>query len=251
MFTDKINNNTLISHMEDLAGKAQKAGVSVSRFLTPAEIASISNHFKFNKVKLIFDGGFEAAERKRAVFLNEDRGIYNKEDFLSGIKFAYRMADTLTHRDVLGSIMALGIERDTIGDILCTDGNSFVVCIPEMNRYIIDNITKIGRIGVSATEISIDELPILQEVLETKTASVASLRLDAVLSVCFKLSRSKAAEAISAGRVYINHLECIQPSKELTKDDLISVRGTGRAKLLDICGKSKKGRLLIEIGLYQ
>jgi RNA-binding protein YlmH len=98
--------------------------------------------------------------------------------------------------------------------------------------------------------IDLDELPINQEELTVKTDTVASLRLDAVLCTAFGLSRTKAAELIEAGRVNLDYHPCIQPAKELNEGALLSVRGLGRAKLLETGGVSKKGRIFVRIGVY-
>jgi len=167
------------------------------------------------------------------------------------MKIEYRQQDTLGHRDILGSLMALGIERDTIGDIIADEPPITLVCLPKLGGYIIENLTKAGRIGINITEISLNELPVRTETLHNKTDTVASLRLDAVISAAFGLSRTKAAELISAGRVNLDYELCMQPAKELSEGALLSVRGLGRARLLKAGGVSKKGRILIQIGLYE
>ena len=96
----------------------------------------------------------------------------------------------------------------------------------------------------------LEELPAKQEELTIKTDTVASLRLDAVLCAAFGLSRTKAAELTAAGRVNLDHQPCLQPAKELSEGALLSVRGVGRAKLLEAGGVSRKGRIFVRIGLY-
>ncbi|MCL2202055.1 MAG: YlmH/Sll1252 family protein [Oscillospiraceae bacterium] len=270
----------LLSRMEDLAKRAGKIGCAASKFLTPAEAQVVAEYFKHRKhTALILDGGFENAERVRAVFLNPDWGHFEREEQLSALRIKHRPQDSLGHRDILGAIMALGIERDTIGDIICPQdtaakpagGNQShqdqahphvdesapqpltaptLVCLPELRQYIIDNLIKAGRIGITVTATSLDELPTRQEEMTLKTDTVASLRLDAVLSAAFDLPRTKASELISAGRVSVNHLPCEQPAKELSEGTLLSVRSLGRAKLIETGGLSKKGRLFIKIGVY-
>lgn len=237
--------------MEDLAGKAVKTGCAASRFLTPTEAQSVAAHFSHRRdAALSFDGGYEGAERARAVFLNPDWGEYDRTELFATLKIEYRLQDTLGHRDILGALMALGIERDTIGDIVTEEPPVTLVCLPELGGYIIENIIKIGRVGVNVSEISLDELPARTENLTIKTATVASLRLDAVLCAAFGLSRTKAVELISASRVNLNHELCMQPAKELNESALLSVRGLGRAKLLEAGGVSRKGRVFVKIGLY-
>jgi len=242
---------SLIARMDDLAEKAFKARYTASRFLTPAEARSISEYFARRRdIALSFEGGYEGAERTRAVFLNRDWGAYDRADLLTALKIEYRLQDVLGHRDVLGALMALGIERDTVGDITIGDGCATLVCLPEMGGYIAENLTKAGRMGISVSEIGLDELPVKQENLVEKTGTVASLRLDAVMCAAFGFSRTKAAEFIAEGLVQLDHQVCLQPAKEVNEGALLSIRGLGRAKLLKTGGVSKKGRLFVRIGLY-
>ena len=241
----------LLAHMEDLAGKALKSGYAASRFLTPAEAQGIREYFKRRDVCLRFEGGFNAPERTRAVFVSPGWGEYDLPELLAALKISYRPEDNLTHRDILGALMALGIERDTIGDILCQDGAAVIICLPELSGYIAENLTKAGRAGVMVCEIKLHDLPAKREDAAIKTDTVASLRLDSVLGAAFGLPRSKASELISQGRVSLNHRLCTQPSKELSEGTVLSVRGLGRAKLKEVGGLSKKGRLFIKIELYR
>jgi RNA-binding protein YlmH len=242
---------SLIAHMEDLAEKAVKTGYAASKFLTPAEARSIYEHFTYRRgIVLSFNGGYDGAERNRAVFLNRDWGEYDRAGLFTALKIAYRQQDILGHRDILGALMALGIERNMIGDIVIGDGCATLVCLPELGEYIAENLTKAGRVGISVSEITLDELPIKQENLAEKINTVASLRLDAVMCAAFGLSRTKAAELIAAGRVQLDHQDCLQPAKEMKEGSLLSIRGLGRAKLLEIGGVSRKGRLYVRIGLF-
>lgn len=126
-----------------------------------------------------------------------------------------------------------------IGDIVA-DENCALVCLPEISCYIAENLTKAGRVGIAAEAIALRELPARAEELTIKTDTVASLRLDAVLSAAFGLSRAKASELIASGRVSLNHQICLRADKDMSENALISVRGLGRAKLLEVGGVSKK-----------
>ena len=205
----------LHGRMHDLAEKAVKSGVAASKFLTPAEAKSVAEVFKYQRVALLFDGGFENAERVRAVFMNPDWGEYERTELIAALKIEYRPQDKLGHRDILGALMALGIERDTIGDIISGENCATLVCLPELGGYIAETLSKAGRVGVKISEIGLDELTAKQEALTIKTDTVASLRLDAVLCAAFGISRTKAAEIIAAGRVNIDHQLCLQPAKAL------------------------------------
>ena len=240
----------LLSRMEDLAAKAEKTGSAASRFLTPAEAQSVLSFFKHKRITLSLDGGFDGAERARAVFMNPDWGKYERADLFTALKIDFRQQDTLGHRDILGAIMALGIERDTVGDIVVVQNTAMVVCLPELSGYIAENLSKAGRVGISISEVSLGELLSRQEELEEKTDTVASLRLDAVLCAAFDLSRTKASELISTGSVSLDHQQCLQPAKEVSEGALLSIRGIGRAKLLEVGGVSRKGRIFIRVGRY-
>ena len=118
-----VERDRLISHMEDFAGKAAKSGIAASRFLTPAEAQSTAEFFqRRHDVTLTFDGGFDSAERIRAVFVSPAWGECDRAGLIAALKAAYRPQDDLTHRDILGALMALGIERDTVGDIQTGEG---------------------------------------------------------------------------------------------------------------------------------
>ena len=241
----------LLARMDDIARRAVKVGCAASKFLTPAETESVAQKFSRRRdVDLTFDGGFEGAERVRAIFANPDWGTHERNEIFAALKISHRSQDTLAHRDILGALMALGVERETLGDILIHERFSLFVCLPEMAGYIADNLTQAGRVGLSVAPIALEDLPPRVEDLKIKTDTVASLRLDAVLSAAFGLSRAKAAELISAKRVSLNHQLCLRPDKEAGENALISVRGLGRAKLLEVGGVSKKGRSFVKIGIY-
>ena len=242
-------NDVLISRAEDLAIKAVKTGSAASRFLTPAEAKIVASRFRNrNDVELTLDGGYKNAERVRVVFLNPGWGRYDRAELFCAFRIIVPPQETLGHRDILGALMALGIERDTIGDII--ESPLTVICLPELSGYIDENFTKVGRAQVKLSKVDLSELAPREPSFTEKEDTVASLRLDAVLGAAFGLSRSKAAELIATGRVSLDHEPCIQPAKELREGALISVRGLGRAQLLECGGVSKKGRIFVRIGIF-
>jgi RNA-binding protein YlmH len=244
-------NNMLLARMDDLANKAVKTGWAASKFITPAERQSVTAHFaRRSDVTLTFDGGFKNAERTRALFTKSDWGEYEGIELFAALKLSYPPQDTLGHRDILGALMGLGIERDTIGDIIIEQPFATFVCLPELSAYIVDNFTKAGSAGIKVSVINTSELPVREEDLIIKTATVASLRLDAVLSAAFRLSRTKTAELIKAGRVSLNHQLCLRADAAVSESSLLSIRGMGRVKLLEAEGVSRKGRIFIKIGIY-
>ena len=244
-------NDILIAHMNDLAGRAVRTGFAASKFLTPAESQSVTEYFTHRKdAALSFDGGFEGAERTRAVFTNPDWGEYKRAGLFAALRIAHSPQYALCHRDILGALMSLGIERESIGDIVVGDESAAFVSLPELGGYIIENLTKAGRVGLKVFAIGLGELPAREEKLTLKSDTVASLRLDAVLSSAFDMSRSNAAELIATGRVSLNHQVCLRADKEVAVGAILSARGLGRAKLTEAGGVSRKGRIFIQIGIY-
>jgi RNA-binding protein YlmH len=240
--------------MEDLAEKAAKGGRAFSRFLTPAEAARVASHFsRRHDISLVFEGGVPGAERARAVFLAPDWGGYERGEAVSALRITVPQQENadLSHRDVLGALMGLGVKRETLGDILEAENGFVLLCVPELCGFIAENLNQIGRAHVSVSPVAPEELPARAESLAEKTDTVASLRLDAVLCAAFGLSRGRAAGSIEAARVSLNHEPCMAPAKEVAEGAVISVRGLGRAKLLEIGGVSKKGRIFVRIGLYE
>ena len=242
-------NTMILAHMDDLAARAAKIGCAASRFLTPAEAGAIAARFaKRNDVVLNFDGGYEGAERVRAVLRSPGWGEYEKSELFRVLKIESPPQETIGHRDILGAAMALGIERTAIGDII--ESPLALICLPELSGYIAENLTKAGRARIRLSEMDLRGLPARTDDLTIKMDTVASPRLDAVLGSMFGLSRGKASELIETGRVSLNHEICQQPAKEVGEGAILSVRGMGRAKLMETGGLSKKGRLYIKVGLY-
>lgn len=241
----------LLSRMDDLARQAEHTGAASSKFLTPGEVQIVRQQYQNRRdISLVLDGGFEGAERQIAVFLNPDWGRYEREDILSLLRLDYRDKDALSHRDILGALMGLGLKREVIGDILCDGPPAYLACLREMAGFVKDNLSKAGRAGVRVTDVSKEETPARTETMKAKTITVASLRLDVLVSAAFSVSRSEAAALITAGRVSVDHLPCENTSKEIGEGAVLSVRGFGRAMLVSIGGKSRKDRIYVEIGLY-
>lgn len=241
----------LLARMEDLARQAEQIGTAGSKFLTPGEVQLVRQQYQTRRdVTLILDGGFDGAERQIAVFVNPDWGVYEREDVLRLLKLSYREQDGLTHRDILGALMGLGLKREVIGDILCDKPPAYLVCLREIAGFVKESLIKVGRTGIGVTEAAPEETPARTEKLTVKTITVASLRLDVLISAAFRMSRSEAAALIAAGRVSVDHLPCESTSKEVKEGAVLSVKGFGRAALLSVGGRSRKDRLYVQIGSY-
>lgn len=195
------------------------------------------------------DGGYEGAERKVLTFLPD----WAEEDpeALAFLRAAFRGADSvLTHRDILGSLMGQGITRERVGDILLSDHSADVVVSPSLAEFLLQNWDSAGRVRLDISPIDREALAIPQTRIKEVRDTVSSLRLDAVVSSAFSLSRGKAAELIAAGRVSLDHMPCEKPDKPVAEGAVLTVRGLGRARVAE-CGKlTKKGRIALRIERY-
>ena len=194
--------------------------------------------------QVAFYGGYPDAER---TFLSISPLYYlaTSEDYpFCRIAFRYRAQRQLTHRDVLGTLMSLGIRRDAIGDILCGDGISVVFVREEIAAFVCDQVDRIGGEGVTVIADYDGELPISVE-YEPLYETVASPRLDSVIKALIRTSREQAAEWIRVGAVSINHQPVDSVSKTVTDGDILSVRGYGRYYVDQIGPMTKKGRLAL------
>ena len=192
-----------------------------------------------------FFGGYEGAERTvLGLWFYEEP---SDSDFPgAALEITFRTADKLTHRDFLGALMSLGIERETVGDILVEDGRCVVFVKSEIWDYITSQLFKIGNAGVRIKEASPGSVPEGRGT-EELTCVVASLRLDAVVAALTGLSREKTKSLILSGNVSHNHLPCDNVSKAVGKGDSLSIRGKGKYQIDGVLGKTKKHRIRLSI----
>ena len=191
-----------------------------------------------------FWGGYDDAERCVLGcfpdYLSADDASYP----LERLTFRYRSDKVLTHRDVLGTLLAQGIKRETIGDILCDEGRVVIFIRSEITPYIREQVIKIGGIGVKLDDNDADALPVAHH-YESIQDTIASPGLDAIVKVLTNTSREKAAQMIVAGSVSVNHVVSIEVSAAVTDGSVISVRGFGRFIVDRIGPPTKKGRLFL------
>jgi len=153
----------------------------------------------------------------------------------------------LSHRDYLGSVLGLGLERKVIGDIIvCEDGADISVSSP-IAEFLHLNLNQIGRVNVTTEILPIEELRTFEIKTQVKKDTVASLRLDNIVASAFNLSRAKAQEAIRHGQVNVNQEECTKTDYEVKLLDKVSLRHFGKVMLSEIGGESRKGRICITI----
>ena len=218
-----------------------------SCFLSPREQEMVQYLFG-DQEGLSFFGGYPDAERRMLVYL---------PDYMDGFDFALRCLraefyaqDTLTHRDFLGALMGLGIGRETVGDICVDAGCCDFFVADEIAPFLLENMTSAGRVRLKVREIPLEEAHIPHPETTQIRDTVASLRLDSILSSGFRISRSAAAQYIQAGKAALDGLPCEKPDKLLEEGQRVSVRGLGKIQLTTVNGLTKKGRISVVIDRY-
>lgn len=253
----------LIAGIEDKKRQCEERYmITNTAFLDLKQRSDAENHAK--KARLIdwvFWGGYPEAERCAMIFLPdyikpniEEPDIFEafeEESPLAVIRCTYsEKSRELTHRDFLGSLMAMGIKREFIGDILVGKNGADIIVLKEICDFLVMNYDRAGNTSLKTERIGFGLIRKPELNIREKTDTVASLRLDNVISSAFGISRVAAAEAIKSGLVFINSRQILKTDFLLKEGDAMTLRGRGKAVLQKVGGKSRKDRLYISIGIY-
>lgn len=227
--------------------------VKKTDFLDPRQafiVATLAN--RQPDVNFRLDGGYEQAERKRAVIAPEYRYLDDEDMSIQVLSVASEDSKicALDHGDYLGSVLGLGIKREKIGDIHVLPDGAHILVASEIAEYIRLNLQQVHRVHVLTELLPLSRLRTAAEQLEQMSLSVASLRLDGIASDVYRLSRAKVLLPIKAGRCKVNWKQVEDPSAPLKEGDVVSMQGFGRFKLLEVEGMSKKGRIRVKVGKY-
>lgn len=205
-----------------------------------------------NEPGLTSFGGYEDAERKMLVYLPEyleEESLYDDGPLVC-LRATFFEEDTLSHRDFLGALMGAGIAREAVGDICVGKGCCDFFITAEIAPYILQNFLSAGRTRIRLDQIPLRSAQIPEPEVKEIRDTVASLRLDSIISSGFRIGRSLAAQHIHAGKAAIDGLPCEKPDKTVSEGMKISVRGLGKMKLHSINGRTKKDRISVVIHRY-
>ena len=194
-------------------------------------------------------GGYPESERVIAAFLPDERDLdapnYPIRPLL--VRPTHKkFADDLGHRDFLGAILSLGIERRMVGDILVTDREAVVFAEASIAPYIAENLSSVRRTAVTVGAVNPADFHYTPKYL-VKKGSVASVRLDALIALAFGLPRNRAVTVIEDGQTFVNGKRISSNGYKLVDNDIISVRGLGRFLYQGVSGTSRKERLFVEV----
>ena len=199
-------------------------------------------------------GGYEDAERKMCIFLPDyldDSFLIDEESPVVCLRATFFKDESPTHRDFLGALMGCGITRESVGDIRVGTNSCDFFVTEEIAPYILQNFESAGRVSLKLTKIALQDVAIPEQKFSEISDTVASVRLDSILSSGFRISRSTAGEYIAAGKTAIDGLICEKPDKGVAEGAKISVRGLGKIRLSKIGHTTKKGRISVIIHLYE
>lgn len=233
------------------AGIRRNAPVATC-FLSPREQEMA--RFLFGEAPgLCFLGGYGDAERKCLCYLPDyldDGWLHDEDSPVVCLRATFYDGDSPSHRDFLGGLMACGIARDTLGDICVGSGSCDFFVTAQIADYVEQNLSAVGRVRLRLQRVPLDQAQIPELEFKEIKDTVASLRLDSIISSGFRISRSQASQFISAGRAAIDGLPCEKPDKAVTEGMKISVRGLGKIKIKSVSGQTKKDRIWVVIHRY-
>ena len=243
----------LLAKLWDKINAGMRRNISAATcFLSPREL-ELSRYLFGDADGLHTFGGFEGAERQMLIYVPEymELDTLLEEDApLCCLRARFFEEDILSHRDFLGALMGAGIGRETVGDICVGKGYCDFFVTAEIAPYILQSFTSAGRTKLSISQIPLAEANIPEPEVKEIKDTLASLRLDSVISSGFRIGRSLAAQYVSAGKAAIDGLPCEKPDKAVAEGAKISVRGLGKIKLASIGNRTKKDRISVVIHRY-
>ena len=239
-----------IAMLEDAAELCARRNSPVfTGFLTEAEQKAAEQVMRRCGAVYMLWGGFDDAERRMlGVF-----PPYDEPDAslfpLDSVTAVFRTADSVDHRSVLGTLMAQGIERSCVGDILIESGRCVFFCRSTVTRALLGDVSRIGGVGVKLSQGHSGSLPAAYS-FKDMSVTVASARLDCITAALAGVGRGRAEELITAGEVMINSVICKKVSQTVNEGDKLTVRGTGKFIIDDLGNVTRKGRLILSARKY-
>jgi len=248
---DKIasekDDRIMVSHLLDIDFRANEKGIVLyGDFLDLNRASMIESAGKYFSCNIHFFGGYDEAERK-VVYFVPDGCEPNYQDLCL---LASDIAAPLSHREVLGSLMSLGIDRKLVGDILISDGMVQIIAKKEISGFIVQNFLRAGRVRLSFETEDIENLKMPEKTVKEITGTIKTLRLDSVISLAFGVSRSSAKEFINASKVFVNDKNILKSDFAVKEGDKLTLRGKGKAFLKEVGDLSRKERIFVTIEKY-
>ncbi|MFN5515287.1 MAG: photosystem II S4 domain protein [Cyanobacteriota bacterium] len=248
-----VENREELARVLDRAEQALKTWeTETTDFLSPPVLAeAIARFGSLTELQFLPWGGYPQAERQRLAIARAELPLTVEQIPLGAVVISGNfLFDPASHRDYLGALLGTGLVRDKVGDILpLGERGAQAILVPELTDFLAAALTQVRTVPVKVTSISLEELKIRPPQRKELTTVEASLRLDAVASAGFGLSRSKMADAINRGDVRVNWKDISQASYSLKTGDLVTFRGKGRLEVGEVA-VTKKDRYRIQLTRY-
>ena len=245
----------LLNRIKELADRSFNGNrYTYTNFLTEAEV---SEFFKIKKeldyAKPMLFGGNDYCERKLIRFGDPEAFGYEEPLPIAALVISplnAKFSDDLTHRDFLGALMNLGIEREMLGDIFINSNRGILYCVESMAAYIIENLTRVKHTTVLVKPFT-EEFSLPEGSTEEVRVLISSERLDAIIARVYKLSRDASCRLFTEQKVFVNSRQVIAADTKVKADDRVSVRGFGRFEIIGEAGISKKGKINLLVRVYR
>lgn len=248
-----IENRECVARAIDQAEQALKTWeISMTDFLSPPELAETQKVFsRLTEVQLIAWGGYPQAERQRLAIARSEIPLDNSSVSVAALEIAGNfLFDTASHRDFLGSILGSGIVREKTGDIIVLgERGAQAIVVPELVEYLEMHLKQVRSVPVQIQRIELSELKIKEPKKKELTTVEASMRLDAIASAGFGMSRSKMVDLIEGGDVRVNWKDINSASHLVKTGDLIAISGKGRLQVGEVA-VTKKERYRVQLTRY-
>lgn len=252
----------LLARAEELCARARNGEITYTAFLTPAEQHALFCAMPWAKNQMRADGGYLAAERARIFFLPsylqemEEETLSAcladvREECLISLQIKGSGFRELHHKDFLGAVLNLGIERDAIGDLCVTDAHTAVLfCDRVMEKFLSENLARVANDAVKITRVTLPEGFDGGRKFQQISDTVASPRADSVVAALANLSRERAQAMFREGLVEINYEPAEKPDQQLEKNCVIVIRGKGKFIIRSLDEQTKKGRIRLQADKY-
>lgn len=228
---------------------SRKYAVTFSNFLNLYELDLFGQVKEELETDYRLFGGYEFAERQMIAFIPDALSYTFPIICLRIYPSHPKFAEELTHRDVLGALMSLGIDRGRIGDIRQNGSDVFIFCEEGIADYLLQSLDRIRHTSVKGEITNPGSFQFKQEFAPV-CGIVSSARLDAVVSLAAKTSRSKGAQMIQAQKVFVNERTATSGSYACREGDVISIRGLGKYLYEGGSGETRKGRIKVSLKKY-
>ncbi|WP_026476419.1 YlmH family RNA-binding protein [Alkaliphilus transvaalensis] len=248
---DPLLKQALIRILDKVQMVLKNHEVKATDFLTPFQVKYAKNILtSLHGINFFSTGGHLQAERQILVIFPDYLDETMVEVPIVALEARGNINfNSINHRDYLGAILGLGLKREKIGDIILHQNEQqhfcHIIIHEELKDYILFQLEKVGNIKVTLKEIPICSITPPAVKYQEMVGNVASLRLDSVLGLGFKLSRTEAQNLIAKEYVSVNWETIKRNFTEVSEGDVISVRGKGRVEILSIGGTTKSGRVKI------